>query len=448
MKLFTVQDFILGIVYLGIIYAIAYGLRSQQRRKGLDSIYFIGGLTAKLIGVTAFYLVYGLYYGGGDTVNYYYGSSALANLMTEDFDAFYSILIENELTGQTWSAFNSNTGYPQYYMWRDPNTFSVSRYSVIFCLLSAKSFFVTSLLTAAFSYIGMWKLYRLFTATYPDTKKALAICILFMPSLLFWGSGIMKDSYVLGATCWFSYNFYHVFIARKKILPNALLIVINISIIITMKPYVILSILPGALVWLNNAYLKQISSSFIKMTVMPLIGIVILGGGFFLYRNMGSLMGDYGNIDKAVEKAQIIQQDLLREEQYGGNNYNLGEIDGTAAGMTSIAPLAIFTALYRPLFFEVGSPMMAISALENTALLLLTLLLISKTRPRNIIRIILDEPLILYSIFFSLLLAFGVGMASTNFGALSRYKIPFMPFYFSALYLIYSLNTKKEEKII
>ena len=94
-------------------------------------------------------------------------------------------------------------------------------------------------------------------------------------------------------------------------------------------------------------------------------------------------MGDYGNIDQAVEKAKIIQQDLLREEQYGGNNYNLGEIDGTAGGMTSIAPLAIFTALYRPLFFEIGSPMMVISAIENTILLLLTLFLFFKTNPRK-----------------------------------------------------------------
>ena len=156
-------------------------------------------------------------------------------------------------------------------------------------------------------------------------------------------------------------------------------------------------------------------------------------------------MGDYGNIDQAVEKAKIIQQDLLREDQYGANNYNLGEIDGTAAGMSSIAPLAIFTALYRPLFFEVGSPLMVISALENTILLILTLFLFLKTNPRKIIRIIFREPLLLYSIFFSLLLAFGVGMASTNFGALSRYKIPFMPYYFSAIYLIYYLNTKKKK---
>ena len=289
----------------------------------------------------------------------------------------------------------------------------------------------------------MWKLYRLFTTNYPNAKKALAICILFMPSLLFWGSGIMKDSYVLCSACWFSYNFYCVFIKRKKILINALLVIVNISIIMTLKPYIILSILPGALLWLNNAYLKQVSSGFIKILVTPIIGVIILGGGFFLYRNLGSLMGDYGNIDQAVEKAKIIQEDLLREEQYGVNNYNLGVIDGTAAGMSSIAPLAIFTALYRPLFFEIGSPMMVISAFENTILLLLTFVLIIKTNPKKLIRIIYREPLVLYSIFFSILLAFGVGMASTNFGALSRYKIPFMPYYFSALYLVYHLNTAK-----
>ena len=65
MNILTVQDFFLGIIYLVIIYAIAYRLKSQQQKKGLDSKYFIGGLTAKLIGVIAFCLIYGLYYGGG-----------------------------------------------------------------------------------------------------------------------------------------------------------------------------------------------------------------------------------------------------------------------------------------------------------------------------------------------------------------------------------------------
>jgi len=448
MDLLTVQDFVLVIVYLGIIYGIAYRLRGAQQKKGLDSKYFLGGLTAKLIGVTGFCLVYGVYYGGGDTVNYYHGSVALANLMTEDFDAFYSIVIENDLSWTNWLAFNIDTGHPHHYMWKDPSTFAVARYSVIPCLIGAKSFFVTSLLVASFSYIGMWKLYRLFSSIYPETKQALAICILFMPSLIFWGSGIMKDSYVIASICWFTYNFYYVLILRKRVIENLLLLILNFSIIISIKPYIILSILPGALLWLNSAYLKQISSNFIKMLIMPVLGVTILVGGFVLYRNIGSLMGDYGNIDKAVEKAKVIQKDLLNEEYYGGNSYNLGEIDGSASGIAAIAPVAIFTAIYRPLFFEIGSPMMVISAFENTALLLLTIVLILKIRLRNMIRILMGEPLILYSIFFSLLLAFGVGMASTNFGALSRYKIPLMPFYFSGIYLIYYLNVKKEDRII
>ena len=116
------------------------------------------------------------------------------------------LCFENELEKNLY-AFTKETGNPAWHIWRDPNSFAVSRYSAIFCLLGAKSFLITSLLIASFSYIGIWKLYRLFTMNYPDTKKALAICILFMPSLIFWGSGIMKDSYVLGAACWFSYNF-------------------------------------------------------------------------------------------------------------------------------------------------------------------------------------------------------------------------------------------------
>jgi len=44
--------------------------------------------------------------------------------------------------------------------------------------------------------------------------------------------------------------------------------------------------------------------------------------------------------------------------------------------MISLAPLAVFTAIYRPLFWEIGSPMMVISVIENSILLVLTLYLL------------------------------------------------------------------------
>ena len=62
-------------------------------------------------------------------------------------------------------------------------------------------------------------------------------------------------------------------------------------------------------------------------------------------------MGVYGDVDTAIQQAQVIQEDLLREEQYGGNNYNLGQLDGSVGGLLSVAPVAVFTALFRPLYF-------------------------------------------------------------------------------------------------
>ena len=136
----------------------------------------------------------------------------------------------------------------------------------------------------------------------------------------------------------------------------------------------------------------------------------------------------------------VIQQDLLRESQYGSNNYNIGEIDGTFGGMLRLAPIAIFTAIYRPMFFEIGSPMMVISVMENSILLALTIFLLIKVKWMRIVRVIIREPILQYSFVFTLLLAFGVGIAGTNFGAMVRYKVPFVPFYFAMLVVIYHLT--------
>jgi hypothetical protein len=154
-------------------------------------------------------------------------------------------------------------------------------------------------------------------------------------------------------------------------------------------------------------------------------------------------MGVYGNVDTAIQQAQIIQDDLLREESYGSNSYNIGKIDGSLGGMIGLAPIAVFTAIYRPLFWEIGSPIMVISAIENSILLIFTLFLIIRISPVKLVKILLQEPLLMYSFVFSVLFAFGVGIAGTNFGALVRYKVPLVPFFFTMIYMIYKLSKAK-----
>ena len=62
----------------------------------------------------------------------------------------------------------------------------------------------------------------------------------------------MKDTYVLNATCWIVYNLYAIFIFKKKRILNLVLLIINVILIINIKSYVVISLLPAVLIWVNN----------------------------------------------------------------------------------------------------------------------------------------------------------------------------------------------------
>jgi hypothetical protein len=294
-----------------------------------------------------------------------------------------------------------------------------------------------------YSYIGIWKFYRLLNILYPGNEKGLAYIVIFLPSIAFWGSGIMKDSFTVSSACWITYNFYMVLISRKKVIINSIFLVINLFIIINMKPYVVLSLLPGIALWLNSAYLKKIKNVFLKILILPLISVVILTIGLYIFQNLSSLMGVYGEVDSAIEQAQVIRSDLLRSDQYGSNNYDIGKFDGSVVSLLSVAPNAIFTALFRPFLWEIGSPTMVFSAIENFILIAFTIFTLIKISPVAVLRTLLKEPFLLYCLIFSILFAFGVGIAGTNFGAMVRYKTPLLPFFFSMIYLLSKFNKSK-----
>ena len=44
--------------------------------------------------------------------------------------------------------------------------------------------------------------------------------------------------------------------------------------------------------------------------------------------------------------------------------------------------------------------------------------------------------LLLFSLTFSLFMAFSVGISTSNFGSMVRYKIPLIPFYVASLYIL------------
>ena len=442
------EDLILAPLYLIVIFGLARLIKSNNIKQYPEYKYFVKGLWFKIFGVITFISIYLFYYGGGDTITYYRGSKALGNLLLQDFSKGFAILFNTDSYENSFNSFNYQTSFPPLTYYTDKNTFIICRLSAPLYLLGSKSFLITSFLTGVFSYIGIWKFYRLVNILYPGHSKIFAYLVLFMPSLIFWGGGIMKDSYMLSATCWTTYNFYRVLIARQKIFWNVCFLVLNVIMILNCKPYILISLIPGFLFWINNSYLKNIKNTIIRVLVFPALITVFFGSGVLIFNSISSSMGVYGSLEGAIRKAQITQDDLLREWHYGGNNYKLDRIDGSISGLLRSAPLATFTALFRPLPWEIGSPAMAISAIENTILIIFVLYSLIRTGLFRFFKLTFNDPFLTYCLIFSLFFAFGVGIAGTNFGALVRYKIPLMPFFFSFIYivrrkLIYEVKSQK-----
>ena len=192
-----ISDFILIPIYIFLLISLcATTLKGKTYIKNPEYKYLTKGLILKLFGVTLFCLIYLFIYGGGDTTNYYLGSKSMVKLLFQNFNRGIAMIGNLYSVHNNYSFFNSYTGWPPHYMYKDEGTFIVSRITTIFYFFGCGSFIVTSLLTAAFSYIGIWKLFTLFKSQFKCNYKYLFYITVCMPSLLFWGGGIMKDSFL------------------------------------------------------------------------------------------------------------------------------------------------------------------------------------------------------------------------------------------------------------
>jgi len=443
---YTFTDYVYTPFLLLFILLIGYIVQRKKVENNPVYRYYFKGLVVKLFSSIIFLLIFTEYYGWGDTIDYLKGSTAMTNLLFKNPQHYFDVIFDQKYFYDTWYYFDNTTGYPAFFMWKDENTRFVISISSFANLLGFRAYMPTTIIVATFSYLGTWKLFLFFSEFYPHLIKQMAIAVLFLPSVVFWGSGVMKDTYTFAAAGWFVYNIYMIFYKKKKILMNLFLGIINVLIILAIKPYIFAALFPGTIIWLSFDKVKQIKNKVLATLIFPFIITIGMGVIYIALTFLGGKMGDYGNMNSAIKRAQIIQEDLLREEQYGSNSYNIGKIDGTKLGMLKVAPMAIIAGMYRPFIWEARNPVMLISGLENFILLLLTIFLLFKLKFVRFFQFIFSDPILIFSLMFTIFFMFAVGMASANFGALVRYKIPAMPFFVASIFIMLDKYKKYKEK--
>jgi len=258
------QDLFLTPLYLGLFYGIAYAVRPRFTNTYTKK-YFIPALTVKFVGAIGLGLIYQFYYTGGDTYNYFNQSKALYQALTQDPLVGLSLLLN---PGSKYTAEIIKYA-SQIYWFSSPSEFFVIRITSFFGLFCFNTYTVIALCFAILSFSGMWAMYTTFVRISPAAYKQLAIAVFFLPSVFFWGSGLMKDSLCIGALGWVFYGFYYGVILRQRVVRSLLIGALGIYFLSHLKIYILLSFLPPALFWIFNEYNQKIRSSLARNMARP-----------------------------------------------------------------------------------------------------------------------------------------------------------------------------------
>ena len=427
-----VQDLILAPIFVLFIYSFARYRKNKRYKGNLIEKFYLPALSIRIIGNLFAALIYQYYYNSGDTFEYYKGIT----MIWEGF--LFNPLAGLELIfswggNLSWDALT----YRHHYL-PHPDTGIVIRVGAVFSILSANTYLCIAFSITAITFGGCWRMYKTFAEMYPHLYKELAWGILFIPSVCFFGTGLQKDSLTLAALGYMTYACYRLFIKRIVKIEDMLMIIVGFLTVFYIKPYILMAFLPALVIWIFFKYRSSIPNQNLRLLAAPMFGVFTLVSGYYVLTIMGTYYQQFA-LENVVRYTAVVQSSMTVETAAtSGSGYSLGSYAPTPLGLLSIAPQAIGVSLFRPFLWEVTNPLLGIAALEGLATFGLTVYLFWVVGVRRIIKLIILNPEVAFSLTFSIVFAFAVGFSSYNFGALMRYKIPAMPFYYAGLVILWS----------
>ena len=274
---------------------------------------------------------------------------------------------------------------------------------------------------AGITFFGKLAGYRGMRAMLPAMNPSVVgVAMMLVPSVVFWSSGVVKESWAITGLGFLTLWLSRVLEGHAFSSPHLLLLgIIPVALI---KPYILFPFTLAA----GTAYLlarerathvsiKPLYFSSASITVVVLM--LALSNAFPAFS-----LSEIGSSTATMQRHGAMVE--------GGSNYSLGNAEkATLAEQITFAPLAVTTVLVRPFIFEVRNFSMLIAALESTALLVLLLRLFRKNTLRSVFLVVRHSPPLAFCFVFSVVASIAIGLATSNFGTLSRYRIPMMPFY-------------------
>lgn len=418
-------EFLLAILYF-VIFCLVISKMKLFKDEVIPRYWFISLFGLKVIVSIILTAIYTNYYTDRDTADifkYFDDSKVMFDaLKTNSIDYFEMLFaIDND------SNYFNETYYQYMNHWVRPyssDLFSDShviiRFNAFVRLFSFGHFQVHNVFINFISLSGLTLIYKAFKSFLVKKEKLFFISISIVPSVLFWGSGLLKESIIFLAIGMLMYGFIK---ANKKItFASIILIVLSILLIIYTKFYLLIALSIPMFGYILYHKLKRIGY---VISIIAFIGCAIV---------LPKINSELDIIFQVTNKQQTFSRFI--ESVPTNSGFILPHLTDGMSIVKNI-PNSLLNTFIRPFPWECTTPFMWLSFLEN---LLVILFIVFTVYFRKSIGI-KQKNIFYLCISFVIGLFILIGLTTPVFGAIVRYKIPGLLFLFIAILIV--LNEEK-----
>ena len=272
------------------------------------------------------------------------------------------------------------------------------------------------------SLCGLVALYKTFYPIMTDKPKELCIAVFLIPSVVFWTSGVLKEAIIVFALGFLLYYLFQAMNDQKGKLNNYMFFALAALLLVMTKMYVFAALVP-AIISLFVVKATGHNHLFLKFVIVHGLLFYIGFHTYFIHKE-----GDV--IWFLHQKQQGFIHTALSLK--AGSYFDINYLKPTIYSLIKNSPQAILNTLFRPHLLESKSVIILISAIENTFLLVLTVLsFFFFKKPESKTHIYLVT-----AISFVLVLSVLIGVLTPVLGSIGRFRIPITPLYVVILLLI------------
>jgi len=397
----------LAILHVALILYSVYSL--GKKWEVVSDKLFWGAFLFRLVAGISLGLIYTYYYSAGDTWSFFNDAKIFSALARNDFFSYLKTIFD---FGENQSLMNGLVN-------QDSRSIFFIKIISVFCLISQDNYWICAAYFSVFVFISSWMLHRKVISIFSDSKKASGLAFLFFPSVVFWSSGLEKESMALCGIYFLANGFLTLMSSAKPAKSFWWFIIPVCYVVWGLKYYwaviFFVSIFSALIIRVLVSKFPLVKNYWMAAWVISFFGIGVLLSfmhpNFYLSGFLEVIISNYNDFAVISDPKNLI---------------HYFQLDQTWTSVIINSPWALLSGLFRPVIGEGQGLLGWLASIENFFILILFVgALLNLRRALTSTHQIILMAALSYCIVLCVFLA----LSTPNFGTLSRYRVGFLPFF-------------------